>query len=314
MTKRPPRRGNGRSRPSSSTAATPETISPETTSPETISAEKSLPDVSPGAGQGGATHQISGQRETPVALLDRPDDGGTVIAFPEPPARRRRRWWLYGSVATVLVVAGLLAYLVFSPALAVRSLEIQGNQLLAEDQIAAALTPLMGKSLTQVSDEEVMNLLADLPPVQDVSVAASPPSTLSVNVVERVPVAILENGGQFVLIDSEGRQLKSVKDRGSVALPLIDGGENAVNSDVFSSITDVLASLPLDIRERLVHASAGSIDSIELKLTDGKTIFWGSSEGNAAKATVLTAMLTIGEQDPPVKVFDVSTPARPVTR
>lgn len=249
-----------------------------------------------------------------MALLDRDDDAGTVIAFPEPPGRRRRRWRLAGIAAVILVVAGLLAYLVFSPALAVRTLEVQGNRLVPQEQITAALAPLLGQSLTQISDEEVHALLADFPPVEDVSVAAAPPSTLSVTVVERTPVAILESDGKFLLIDSEGRQLSTVASRDAVELPLIDGGTNAVNSAVFSSITDVLSSLPADIRKRLVHASAESIDSVELKLTDGKTIFWGSSEESGEKARVIAAMLTLPPQDPPVNVFDVSTPSRPVTR
>ena len=83
--------------------------------------------------------RISASKEAPVALLDREDDDGTVIAFPEPPGRRRRRWWLTGIISTVLIVAGVIAYLVFSPALAVRSLEVQGNQLVPEDQITTAL-------------------------------------------------------------------------------------------------------------------------------------------------------------------------------
>lgn len=300
MTPRPPRKP-GHARPQ------PRTFSDD----DTITAEKHVPVRDRDTPR--AEH-ISASKEAPVVLLDREPDAGTVIAFPEPPRRRRRRWFLAAVVSTVLLVAGLIAYLVFSPALAIRTLEIQGNQLVPEDEVAAALAPLIGVSLTRIGDDDARDLLTDFPPIEDVSVAAVPPSTLSVTVVERVPVAILENDGRFLLIDSEGRQLTSVPDRGAVSLPLIDGGTNAVNSDVFSSIAEVLAALPADIRERLVHASAKSIDSVELKLTDGKTIFWGSAEANAEKARVVAALLSMKAQDPPVNVYDVSTPSRPVTR
>ena len=301
MTSRPPRKPGGPAKQSTHVSG----------SSETITAEKHLPPPQPGSLR---SERISASKDTPVALLDRDDDAGTVIAFPEPPGRRRRKWWLTGVISAVLIVAGLIAYLVFSPALAVRTVDVQGNQLVPEDQITAALAPLVGTSLTQIGDDDVRALLDGFQPIEDVSVAAAPPSTLSVTVTERTPVAILESGGKFILIDSEGRQLATVADRESVALPLIDGGTNAVNSAVFSSIADVLAALPTDIRERLVHASAGSIDSVELKLTDGKTIFWGSAEENAAKARVIAALLTLREQDSPVNVYDVSTPERPVTR
>ncbi|WP_299164985.1 cell division protein FtsQ/DivIB [uncultured Arthrobacter sp.] len=278
---------------------------------ETITAEKQ---VYPRQPRTPGPERVSASREAPVALLDREDESATVIAFPEPRGRRRRRWWLAAAISAVLLVAGVIAYLVFSPALAVRTLDIQGNRLVPEDQITAALEPLMGRSLTRIGDDDVRALLDAFPPIEDVSVAAAPPSTLSVTVMERTPVAILESGESFTLIDSEGRQLTTVADRESVALPLIDGGTNAVNSSVFSSIADVLAALPEDIRKRLVHASADSIDSVELKLTDGKTIFWGSAEENAAKAQVIAALLAQPEQEPPVNVYDVSTPSRPVTR
>lgn len=278
---------------------------------ETITAEKHLPSQPSGGSQG---DRISASREAPIAVLERVDDAATVIAFPEPPGRRRRKWWLAGIIGTVAIVAGLIAYLVFSPALAVRTLDVQGNQLVPEDQVTAALAPLLGTSLTRIGNDDVRVLLDGFAPIKDVSIAAAPPSTLSVTVIERTPVAVLESDGKFILIDAEGRELTTVADRKAAALPLIDGGTNAVNSEVFSSIADVLAALPADIRKRLVHASAGSIDSVELKLTDGKTIFWGSAEENAEKSRVIAALLTIPEQDPPVKVYDVSTPSRPVTR
>lgn len=280
-------------------------------SSETITAEKQvhLP-----LADSAAARSISASKEAPVGLLNREDEAGTVIAFPEPPGRRRRRWWLTGVLSAVLIVAGVIAYLVFTPALAVRTLEVQDNRLVPEDQITAALAPLVGTSLTQIGDDDVRALLDGFAPIEDVSVAAVPPSTLSVTVTERTPVAVVESGEKFVLIDSEGRQLTTVANRESAALPLIDGGANAVNSAVFSSIADVLAALPADIRKRLVHASAESIDSVELELTDGKTIFWGSAEENGEKARVIAALLTLPEQDPPVNVYDVSTPSRPVTR
>lgn len=300
MTARPPRKPGRASTPANTASGN-----------EIITAEKQ---VYPPQSSRMRGSRISASKEAPVALLDREDDDGTVIAFPEPPGRRRRRWWLTGIISTVLIVAGVIAYLVFSPALAVRSLEVQGNQLVPEDQITAALEPLMGTSLTQIGDDDVRTLLEGFAPIENISVAAAPPSTLRVTVTERTPVAILESGGKYILIDAEGRQLTTVTDRKSVALPLIDGGTNAVNSAVFSSITDVLAALPAAIRERLVHASAKSIDSVELKLTDGKTIFWGSAEENEAKARVIAALLTLPQQDAPVSVYDVSTPSRPVTR
>lgn len=261
----------------------------------------------------GTTRPASGR----APLLERPDPTttpGTVLEFPAPRRSHRLRNILLWITAVVLVLGGVVAYVVFSPALALRTVVVEGTSLVTTAEVDAALAPLMGTPLTRISSAQVRGLLADKAPIEDVDIAAEPPSTLVVTVRERVPVAVLQNGGEFVLIDADGRHLASVAQRNEVKLPLIDGGTNAVNSEVFSSITAVLAELPVSVLSRLNSASAASVDSIQLSLTGDQRIFWGSSERNAQKGQVLEAMLAMPATDPPVREFDVSTPDRPVTR
>ncbi|UPO77953.1 cell division protein FtsQ/DivIB [Arthrobacter sp. Helios] len=238
----------------------------------------------------------------------------SILAFPEPPVRRRRRYVLIGTGVSAALLAALFAVLFFSPALEVKNLQVQGNSLLTVEEAEAALAPLLGTPLTLISDADAGELLAARPEVEKVEVAAVPPSDLLVTITERVPVAVLQNGREFLLIDEDGRQLKAVGERGAAALPLIDGGADAVNSEVFSTVTAVLAALPQGVLAQLDHASAETLDSVELKLANGQTVFWGSSDANAAKAKALEALLLVPATDPPVQVFDVSTPNRPVTR
>ncbi|WP_091605644.1 cell division protein FtsQ/DivIB [Arthrobacter koreensis] len=238
----------------------------------------------------------------------------SVLAFPEPPARRRRRYVLVGSGIAAVLLAALFFVVFFSPALALKNLRVEGNTLLATQEAEAALSPLLGTPLALISDSDAGALLRDRPEVESVKVTAVPPSDLVVTVTERVPVAVLQNGSEFLLIDEQGRQLKSVGERGQAALPLIDGGTEAVNSSVFPTVTAVLAALPPNVLGMLDHASAQTVDSVELKLTGGQTVFWGSADANAAKARALEALLLMPPADPPVSVFDVSTPNRPVTR
>lgn len=243
-----------------------------------------------------------------------PDADASILAFPEPPARRRRRYVLAGAGTAVVLLAALFAVLFFSPALALKNLQVQGNSLLSSEEAQSALSPLMGQPLTLISDADAAELLADRPEVESVEVAAVPPSDLVVTIRERTPVAVLQNGREFVLIDESGRQLAAVGERGAVALPLIDGGTEAVNSEVFPTVAAVLAALPANVLALLDHASAETVDSVELKLANGQTVFWGSAEASVAKARALEALLLMPPADPPVTVFDVSTPNRPVTR
>ena len=241
--------------------------------------------------------------------------GATVLAFPEPKAKRRRKKILI-AVGTVLVlVAGIVAGAIYSPVLALQTISVSGTRLLTPAQVQAALEPLHGKPLPQISDDDVRSLLGPLVQVKSVSVEARPPSTLAIAVHERVPVALVKQGEQYQLVDVDGVQLGTTADPASASLPVIDGGAGAIGQDLFRATAAVLGALPADVLARLSNASAQSVDAVELKLVDGQTIVWGNASEKELKAKVLAALLKV-PADPknPVRVYDVSVPRHPVTR
>lgn len=241
--------------------------------------------------------------------------GANVVAFPEPKGKRRKRNLLTAAGILVAVVAGLLATAIFSPVLAVHTISVSGTRLLTPAQVQAALEPLQGKPLPQVTDEEVARLLEPLVQVKSVSAQARPPSGLAVAVRERVPVALVKQGEQYQLVDVDGVQLAATADPASVSLPVIDGGAGTIGQDLFRATAAVLGALPADVLAKLSNASAQSVDAVELKLVDGQTIIWGNAGERELKAKVLAALLKV-PADPknPVRVYDVSVPRHPVTR
>lgn len=241
-----------------------------------------------------------------------------VLTFPEPKAKRRRRHLLAVIGAITVLSAAIVAAAIYSPWLALRTVTVQGNELVGAEQIQAALAPLQGKPLPQVSDADVAALLEPLVAVKDVNVQARPPSTLQVRITERIPVALVKQGESYQLVDVEGVQLSTTLDPDSVQLPVIDGGEapgGPIGGEVFSAITAVLGALPADVLAKLSDASAASVDAVELKLEDGQKIVWGNAGEKELKARVLAALLTV-PADPanPVRIYDVSVPRHPVTR
>ncbi|MCP9000181.1 cell division protein FtsQ/DivIB [Pseudarthrobacter sp. RMG13] len=238
-----------------------------------------------------------------------------VLAFPEPPGKRLKRNILMTLGAALALVCALLAAAIFSPALAVGTVSVSGTRLVTTEQVQAALEPLKGKPLPQISDEEVSRLLAPLVQIKSVSTQARPPSGLAVQVLERVPVALVKQGEQYQLVDVDGVVLASPADPAAVALPVIDGGAGTIGKDLFQATAAVLGALPLDVLSKLSNASAQSVDAVELKLVDGQTIIWGNAGEKELKAKVLEALLKV-PADPknPVRVYDVSAPRHPVTR
>ena len=235
-----------------------------------------------------AAEAAGGPARKPQNLQGTPDNGpGKVLSFPEPKGRRRRRILLSTIAIVAVLMAGIVAAAVYSPVLALRTVTVEGTKMLHPDQVQAALAPLQGKPLPQISEEEVTALLKPLVQVKEVTSQARPPSTLQVKVTERVPVALVKQGDTHQLVDSDGVKLSDTADPASTALPVIDGGGGTLPKDLFHAITGVLGALPADVLARLSNASAKSVDAVELKLVDGQTIVWGNAGEKELKAKVL---------------------------
>ncbi len=254
-----------------------------------------------------------------------PGDGSAVakvLAFPLPSYKRRRRTILISVAAIVAVLILVMGIALYSPALSVQTIEFEGNKLVSEDTLQEALAPVMSRPLPQVTGADVSSLLRPVVQVKSSRIEARPPSTLVVHVVERVPVALLKNGSAYSLVDQDGVELGTTKEPAKAGLPLIDGGKAAIGKDTFQAMTGVLATLPKSILSQLANASAKSRDTVELKLTDGRSVIWGNASDMELKAQVLEALLNAplptvpaGKPAPvPAKVFDVSAPRHPVTR
>jgi cell division protein FtsQ len=238
-----------------------------------------------------------------------------VLAFPEPKGKRIRRNVIMAACVAAALVAGMILAAVYSPVLAVKTVTVSGTKLLKATQVQAALKSLEGTPLPQVNDEEVERLLKPLVQIKSVSTQARPPSELVVQVQERVPVALVKRGAEYLLVDVEGVRLTATADPANVKLPVIDGGAGAIGKDLFQATTAVLGALPATVLAKLSNASAKSVDAVELKLVDGQTIIWGNESEKELKARVLEALLKV-PADPanPVNVYDVSVPRHPVTR
>ncbi|MCH6470629.1 cell division protein FtsQ/DivIB [Sinomonas terrae] len=263
---------------------------------------------------------------SPARLLGRrtPDAGSAaggsrdVLAFPVPRAKRIRRRVVLVAVALVAVVAAVMGLVLFTPVLAVHTITVEGTKMLAPAQVQEALAPLKGKPLPLVGPSDVSRLVAPIVQVKSVQSRAVPPNTLLVTVVERVPVALVKQTDGFSVVDGDGVQIATAKDQSAYPVPVIDPQGAHMSHDTFLAVTSVLSALPQDVLGQLATASAQSVDSVQLKLSNGQTVVWGNTQDRDLKAKVLEALMKSAQNPPqgqaPVNVFDVSTPWHPVTR
>lgn len=308
----------GASRPK----AKPARVQKDQPSQKTVPAQKAVPDQEAAQDQK-AAHVQKGEpiKKGEPGKADT-EGGAKVLAFPVPEYKRRRRIVMFAVGGVGVVLALIMAMAMFSPVLGVKTVVFDGQKLVGDGTLQLAVAPLVNKPLPQVTDSEVQELLDSVVQVKSSSIEARPPSTLLVHIVERVPVALLKNGENYLMVDQDGVQLGSTKDPAKASLPLIDGGTAAIGQDTFQAMTAVLANLPQGILSQLANATAKSPDAVELALADGRRVVWGNASDMELKAQVLEALLNAppptaaaGKPDPaPAKVFDVSAPRHPVTR
>lgn len=224
------------------------------------------------------------------------------------PALRRLARLAVAVLIVVLIVWGVF----FSPLFSVRSLQVEGLSLTDQGAAEEALQPLEGKSMTRISSAEVESLLTQFPAVASVDTSASGSGTLRVEVQERIPVAAVEGGDGWQLVDREGTQLEQVTDSEQIQVPVIAGGTDVLGSEDWDTVSSVLASLPSSLLEQVQTARAESGGVVMLELQDGVTVRWGDDTDSALKAEVLAELVDASEATGAVEVYDVSAPRHPV--
>lgn len=268
------------------------------------------------------------------AASGKPDN---IVAFPSDRERRRARkestagdrrqerggrWgrlprgkrWLAGIGALVIAAILFLGIVFYSPLLATQTITVQGANLSDQSTVQKSLEPLKGKPLTRITDHEVQDLIGNDVVVEGVSIEARPPHELEVTVHERVPVATVKSGDQYILVDKNGVAVGSKKSVDEAGVPLLEGGPDAVKSDSFTSAVAALQTLPQSLLSQLNKVEADSPSNIRLDMKDGSQVIWGTSDDSEFKAQVLNSLVKALKDQGGASVYDVSSPDHPVTK
>jgi cell division protein FtsQ len=250
--------------------------------------------------------------DRPAAPID-PRFRARRIAVARDAGRRRLYRLVALGVVTVLVVATLAA--LRSPLLDVDRVVVTGADHTTPAAVVEASGIRPGDAVVDVDAGVVARRLAALPWVGSATVERRWPGTVAVEVTERVPVAVVEDGPhRFLLVDADRRVLatQAAAPAGLVRLEGVPGdaepGERL--EPAASAPLAVAAALPPTLA-RATGAVALDDDEVQLRLVPFGIVRLGTTDDLTDKflatATVLARVDPTG-----FGILDVRVPSAPV--
>ncbi|MCC9312101.1 FtsQ-type POTRA domain-containing protein [Kitasatospora sp. RB6PN24] len=228
----------------------------------------------------------------------------------------RRGIVVLGSLgALLLAVIGWVIF--FSSVLDVRVVAVQGlqNDQLTVDEVRQAVGPLQHGPLARVDLDAVEHRVQAIPRVARVEAWRGWPHTLRIKVIERQPVAAVKGpDGKFTQMDSSGVSFATA-DTPPAGVPVVqlqlsraaqDAAAVLPEAELVRGAVRVAAGLPAEVAKQGPSLLVRSYDDIEIGLSNGVTIRWGSPDQTDRKAVVLQALMKQS-----AKVYDVTAPDAP---
>lgn len=235
---------------------------------------------------------------------------GRVSAATRGSGRERRGGgWLakvgprWGALLVLTAVTLLVLALYFTPLLGVRSVRVEGNRALGEQEVLAAAEVPLGESMLRVDTDAIRSRLRENPKVASVQADRSWPSTVRLEIEERTPAAFVRDGGAVRLVDAGGVPFNTVP-QPPAGLPELQAP--SPDDPLVRDEMSVLASLPPELRGQVLAVTAGKPSDLRLRLTGDREVKWGSLRESQRKASVLPLLLT-----QPGRVYNVTSPDLP---
>jgi len=200
------------------------------------------------------------------------------IAVRREEGRRRLRWFtvLGLVVASVIIVLLLLT----SPLLSVRKVDVEGVVYANPELVASIVDSIDGEPILTVDLDAAENKLLLIPWVRQARVSMHLPSRVTIEVVERSPIAFFRSVDGFNrVIDRDGRVLDVIEGDPVDFTPIIGTGPNLSagqnTEQPFLGAAELINALPSELRARLLTVTVSPEGEVSLALTNDVEVLFG---------------------------------------
>lgn len=248
----------------------------------------------------------------------------SAVPIPHDLLRRVRNWTL-GLFVAAACVAGLIlmgvpqmvgmetAHAIGRLGFVVRNIQISGRRHVDRDQVYRVVMAAQGQDMPLVDLSRLRTQLLDLDWIGEARVSRRLPDTLAIDLVERVPAAVLQRNQRLSLIDATGHVIAAVDPRTMpVQLPLVIGPD--VEHQV-PALNALVATQPA-LKTMVEGATWVGGRRWDLRFQSGEMLML--PEGEAAARTALATFVHKDQQERLLgqgyERFDMRNPGQIVVR
>jgi len=200
------------------------------------------------------------------------------IAVRREEGRRRLRWFTVLGLAVASVIIVLL--LLTSPLLSVRKVDVEGVVYANPELVASIVDSIDGEPILTVDLDAAENKLLLIPWVRQARVSMHLPSRVTIEVVERSPIAFFRSVDGFNrVIDRDGRVLDVIEGDPVDFTPIIGTGPNLSagqnTEQPFLGAAELINALPSELRARLLTVKVSPEGEVSLALTTDVEVLFG---------------------------------------
>ena len=241
----------------------------------------------------------------------------TSLADVPRPADRRDRLRKVGAIVfiTVVVLGAATVTLTRSPFFAARTIEVRGASHVPRSQVLriAAVTPDTNVFTMDAGAAE--RRLERDPWIADATVTKDLPSTLVIDIHERIAVAVAESDGVLRLVADDGAFLETAHPRDAIEMPSIvvaDAEGVEPSPEAVAGAARAIAAMAPTLRQRIDGIAILADGQLRVDLSSGASAAYGEAVEIQEKAMALRALLDYAaERGATVISVDVRVPSAP---
>jgi cell division protein FtsQ len=230
------------------------------------------------------------------------------------PALRRRLlpWAIAGVVLVIMAIAGVVFS--YSPFFHATTITVSGEGHLSEAAILRIADLGPGTNVVHLDPRVAERRLERDPWIARATVARHLPHTLTVVVVERVPVALASTGlgASPALLAGDGTLLGPAEAGSALPRVSTDDGTGTTSKGELREGARVVTAMSPPLRQQVATVVVGQDGSLLVVTKSGVTVTYGDGSHLVAKAEALEAVLAyVGGAHEAIASVDVSVPGAP---